>query len=163
MNRLEQTPQGCRWLIARWRELARASQESLSLAPNPNLYPRAFDLLGTSPGSRPARPNVEAESALHRIADREIARLQARADGDLTRLDHLDRQTAQAGLDVIDTRAMRLLDRYDREIRRRLRDALDWLAPLALPAVAPGPEPEANPKARTVANCPSPQRSHLSK
>lgn len=141
-HRLEQTPQGCAWLIARWREVDRLMCEAR--VATPAIARAAFDLLGTPTDLRtafPQDPDGTGPIPIRHLAAAEIARLEDRAKRHLARIDHLRRETAQAGLDVIDTRQARLLNRYDREIRKRLQAALEWLAPLARPVQEPAPPP----------------------
>lgn len=129
---LEQTPQGCDWMIVRWKHL-------LAMAGTPTGWDDrdrglAANLLAAPMDLRPRDPLAWcAEPAA--VAGREIARLEAIRDGVVGDIDDFDRSNAEADLQH-DPSA------EGREIRRELaslQGRLRWcLKQIKTPVAGPG-------------------------
>ena len=126
-DRLQQTPEGCLWMIERWAMLARAADRDGGWSPEAHAL--AFDLLGTPHELRGGATSEQIDSEgqvtdpgqdLGEFARLNVDRLIEIHRG-LLEVDAFDRETAQAGL-AFDLGAEGLrLHRYEAAIERRLR------------------------------------------
>jgi hypothetical protein len=132
-SRLEETSQGCRWMIERWAMLARAADRDAGW--DPAMHSLAFDLLGTPLDLRKgdSTESIDTEGKvigrvgnLADFARRNIARLEL-LEEKLAELDDFDRSTAEAGLAEDLGDAGRRLQRHEAALQRRLRWCVELL------------------------------------
>jgi hypothetical protein len=154
-RQLQQTLQGCGWMIERWEGLARileargdwsGAQEALAL-----------DLLGTPAELRdgPTRldPDPGDDVVRYRlaVASNEIQRLKMARNSELADRDAREQSAAELGLELEPSRPLALLRRYEAACRHRLRWALSHLRhgrprpatsePVPTPSASSPPEP----------------------
>ena len=143
-RKLEEIPQGCLWMIERWAMLARAFDRDGHW--DEAMKGLAFDLLGTPLELRKGVIGegldfqgrvIDPGTDLAGLARSEVARLVAIKDG-LAEVDAFDRSSAEAGVATdLGAEGIRL-QKYERELQRRLR----WYHNLFEELTSPGPEVE---------------------
>jgi hypothetical protein len=136
---LRQTPQGCDWLVGRWRTLAEAVGNAVDGTPRPlddDNRRLACDLLGLGLEQRQGRTPLDPpdgvvsdDDAAHQAAliaaqIAELERLKAEA---LVELDELDRAAAELGFGPGVDPTLRLIRRYETDASRRMRQAKEEL------------------------------------
>ena len=163
-SKLEQSVQGCHWMIDRWAMLARAAGRDGDW--DDSARSLAFDLLGVPPELRKGRPGEEIDvdgSVLNPgtdfadLARSEVARLLA----------DFERETAEAGLAEDLGAAGRRLRGYESALQRRMTLYLELLAQCPAEDAPPAPQPtststpaesdEAEPKGSSIP-LPAPSR-----
>ncbi len=168
---LEQTPQGCDWLLLRWSHLEQMARKPTGWDDRDRQL--ALNLIGTAPDLRPLDPAAALGDPLPLIA-REVARLEAIKLGVVGDIDAFDRCNAEADL-VEDKSAEALQIRREiTSLHHRLRwyyaeikhpinaprpstDFLERCFPLPQQADLPGPTIEApRPGPRPVVELPPP-------
>jgi hypothetical protein len=131
-RQLQQTPQGCDWMIERWEALARILEAKGDWSEAQKAL--AMDLLGTPPELRdgptrldPSVPDDDVRAHRAAVAAREIARLQNHRDTVLADRDAREQLAAEIGIELDPPRPLSLLRRYTADCQRRFRWALSQL------------------------------------
>jgi hypothetical protein len=154
-RQLQQTLQGCGWMIERWEGLVRILEARGDWSgPQTAL---AMDLLGTPSELRdgPTRLDPEPGDDVVRyrlaVASTEIQRLKMARNGVLAERDAREQSAAELGMELEPPRPLVLLRRYEAACRHRLRWALSHLKygrprpATSEPASPPTPAPSVSP------------------
>jgi hypothetical protein len=134
VNQLQQTPQGCEWLMTRWAMLARSAD--LNTVWTPEQINLAFNLLGTPQefraGQQPGE-SIDFEGELIGtavspavVARREVAALKERREVAI-QFDEVNRFLLEADLTDDDNAELRRLRRYESTLHSRIRWCLAQL------------------------------------
>jgi hypothetical protein len=164
-RQLQQSTQGCDWIIERWEALGRILEAKGDWSGSQKAL--ALDLLGTPPELRDGPTRLDPASgediSAHRAAlvASEIQRLRTAQETVLSSRDAREQLAAELGLDADAPRPLALLRRYLAACRRRFSWSLNQLrrgkaasaqadptptpAPAAAPAPAPAPIPSPPP------------------
>jgi hypothetical protein len=149
-RQLQQSPQGCDWMIERWEGLGRILEAKGEWTGAQKAL--ALDLLGTPPELRdgptrldPVAPGDDVRAHRAAVVAGELARLKQARNTVLADLDAREQVAAELGMELEPPRPLSLLRRYAADCQRRFRWAFQQLQrgrnTTARPARTPTPVP----------------------
>ncbi len=150
MRQLQNTLQGCHWLLERWdcllqlmRETGEWTAEQLELARHMLGQPLVFgNVTGVLDGATPE----ETRAARLQIAEGQITRLIQRIEERLDGLDSMEQSAAARGQSVRPDKALRDCRRLEAAANRRIEWILNQLSPNEEAAPATPAVPDAHPE-----------------
>ena len=126
VSSLKQTPQGCDWLLERWRGLLDALDH---LGQWTDIQRElALDLLGTPAELRDIPGRLDTREAQAEAARGAVERLTRSKSEALAVLDAIEQEAAAQGTPILEDRDLARLRRYESACRRQMQRALGQLS-----------------------------------